>query len=220
MTTSAAFGRVVKRLPSMHVMDIDVPLRELGAVDITALSDAILSQGEEAWHEDEYRQQFYDVHLETQSIVLVFTDGSGWPNADIVKEPGWDRLADVAVPVMHGIIDKHYPKGGTIIRAMAAKLLAGGKIKPHRDSHPSFHIGHRIHVPITTNSRVRFMIDGRPYQLQVGQAYEINNQKNHSVANKGTEDRVTFIFDYIPPTQLAGIRRHTAAAVPGQPDAR
>ena len=47
---------------------------------------------------------------------------------------------------------------------------------------------------------VRFMIDGRPYQLEVGQAYEINNQKIHSVMNKGDTDRINFIFDYLPPT--------------------
>ncbi len=43
------------------------------------------------------------------------------------------------------------------------------------------------------------MIDGRPYRLEVGQAYEINNQKMHSVLNKGGEDRINFIFDYVPP---------------------
>ena len=85
---------------------------------------------------------------------------------------------------------------------MAAKLLAGGIIKPHVDGHPSFHSGHRIHVPITTNSRVRFMIDGQPFKFEVGKAYEINNQKTHSVMNKGKEDRITFIFDYIPKNQL------------------
>ncbi|MEE8528291.1 MAG: aspartyl/asparaginyl beta-hydroxylase domain-containing protein [Gammaproteobacteria bacterium] len=187
-------------------MDIDGPIRELGAIDATALREAILSQEEAAWHEDEYRQQSYDVHDQTQSIVLVFTDGSNWPNSDVRKEPGWDRIADVAVPIMHDIIEKHYPAGGTIIRAMAAKLVAGGKIKPHNDSHPSFHCGHRIHVPITTNPRVRFMIDGRPYKFQVGQAYELNNQKQHSVMNKGTEDRITFIFDYVPPGPLAYVK--------------
>lgn len=184
-------------------MDIEAPLRELGDIDASALHDAILAQDEAAWREDEYRQDVYDVHRQTESIVLVFTDGSGWPSCEVRKEPGWDRLAEVAVPIMHEIIDKHYPKGGTIIRAMAAKLLAGGKITPHVDQHPSFHCGHRIHVPITTNSRVRFMIDGRPYQLQVGQAYELNNQKQHSVMNKGKEDRITFIFDYVPPGPLA-----------------
>ncbi len=184
-------------------MNIDVPLRELGAFDMTALREAILSQEEAAWHEDEYRQQSYDVHDQTESIVLVFTDGGKWPQCEVKKEPGWDRIADVAVPVMHEIIEKHYPAGGTIIRAMAAKLLAGGKIKPHTDKHPSFHCGHRIHIPITTNPRVRFMIDGRPYQFEIGQVYELNNQKHHSVMNKGSEDRITFIFDYVPPGPLA-----------------
>jgi hypothetical protein len=183
-------------------MDIQGLIRELGPVDATALSEAILTQEEAAWHEDRYRQETYEVHRQTESIVLVFTDLENWPEVDILKEPGWDRLADVAVPVMHDIIKRCYPPGGTIIRAMAAKLLVGGKISPHVDSHPSFHRGHRIHVPITTNPRVRFMIDGRPHQLQVGRAYEINNQKNHSVMNKGKEDRITFIFDYVPPQEL------------------
>ena len=183
-------------------MDIEGLIRELGPVDATVLSKTILALEEPAWHEDRYRQQTYDVHRQTESIVLVFTDLEGWPELKILKEPGWDRLADVAVPVMHDIIRRCYPPGGTIIRAMAAKLLAGGKISPHVDSHPSFHRGHRIHLPITTNPRVRFMIDGRPHQLQVGQAYEINNQKNHSVMNKGKEDRITFIFDYVPPQEL------------------
>lgn len=183
-------------------MDIEVPLRELGPVDSDALREAILAQEEAAWREDTYRQQAFEVHRETESIVLVFTDLDEWPNMTVKKEPGWDRLADVAVPVMHDIIGRFYPAGGTIIRAMAAKLFAGGKIKPHQDTHPSFHVGHRIHVPIKTNPRVRFMLDGRPYRFEVGQAYEINNQMNHSVMNKGKEDRITFIFDYIPPAEL------------------
>ena len=189
-------------------MDIETPIRELGPVDSAALVEAILAQNEIAWHEEEHRQQAYDVHRQTESIVLVFANLEVWPEIEIRKEPGWDRLADLAVPLMHGIIEKHYPPGGAIIRAMAAKLLAGGKIAPHMDTHPSFHRSHRIHVPITTNPRVRFMIDGRPHRFQVGQAYEINNQKNHSVMNKGLEDRITFIFDYIPPRELGRVQEN------------
>ena len=65
-------------------------------------------------------------------------------------------------------------------------------------------------MPITTNSRVRFIIDGRPYRLQVGQAYEVNNQKRHSVINKGSEDRITFIFDYVPPDGLRRVSQRAA----------
>jgi len=195
-------------------MDIGDRLRDLGPVDAAALSEAILAQEPGAWHEQQYRQQEFDVHRQTESIVLVFANLEVWPTIEICKEPGWDRLAEVAVPVMHGIIAAHYPPGGAIIRAMAAKLLAGCKITPHTDTHPSFHRGHRIHVPITTNPRVRFMIDGRPHQLQVGRAYEINNQMNHSVMNKGDEDRITFIFDYVPPAELGRIRQNAAKQKP------
>ncbi len=193
-------------------MNIEGLIRELGPIDITDLSETILAQEEVAWHEDQYRQETYEVHRQTETIVLVFAKLEDWPEVDICKEPGWDRLAKVAIPIMHEIIQRAYPPGGTIIRAMAAKLLAGGKIMPHVDAHPSFHRGHRIHIPITTNRRVRFMIDGRPHQLQPGQAYEINNQKRHSVMNKGEEDRITFIFDYIPPQELG---RSSAPGCPG-----
>jgi len=187
-------------------MNIDTLIRPLGPVDSSALAEAILALGDEAWQEEELRQQVFDVHRETQSIVLVFVDLERWPELEVRKEVGWDRLADVAVPVMHDIIARCYPKGGTIIRSMVAKLPAGKKIKPHTDTHPSFHIGHRIHIPIKTNPRVRFMIDGRPHKMEFGQAYEINNQKNHSVMNKGAEERINFIFDYVPPTNRSDVR--------------
>lgn len=179
-------------------MDIDTPLRELGAVDIAALRGAVLAQEDAAWYEDKYRQEAFEVHHATQSIVVLFVDIDRWPDIVVKKEPGWPRLAEIALPLMNHIISRHYEPGGTVIRAMAAKLVAGGKIMPHVDLHPSFHAGHRIHVPITTNPRVRFMIDGQPYLFKVGEAYEINNQKTHSVMNKGSEDRITFIFDYVP----------------------
>lgn len=186
-------------------MNIDVPLRELGPVDSLALSAAILAQDEDAWKEDKYRQEAFEVHHSTESIVMLFVDIERWPELVVKQEPGWPRLADAALPLMNDIISRHYPPGGTVIRAMAAKLLAGGKITPHIDQHPSFRHGHRIHIPITTNPRVRFMIDGRPYQFKIGDAYEINNQKTHSVMNKGDEDRITFIFDYVPPDQVSAI---------------
>ena len=183
-------------------MDIDEPLRHLGEVDAGALSEAILGLDEQVWDEEKRRQEDYEVHRQTQSVVLVFCDG--WPEIEVSKEIGWDHLAEQAIPVMHDIIGRCYPGGGTIIRAMAANLKAGGRISPHYDAHPSFRHSHRIHVPITTNHRVRFMIDGRPFRLEVGQAYELNNQKTHSVMNSGTEDRITFIFDYVPPGEVGG----------------
>jgi hypothetical protein len=196
-------------------MDIGVPIRSFGKVDMEPLAAAILAQDEAAWNENVQRQKDYEVHEQTRSIVLLFAEVSDWPAIEVSKQPGWDRLATTAVPLMHEIIRKFYPPGGTIIRAMAAKLLAGGRILPHRDSHPSFAAGHRIHVPIITNPRVRFMIDGRPFQFEIGQAYEINNQKVHSVMNKGDMDRINFIFDYVPADVKADLAARVAATQAG-----
>ena len=180
-------------------MDIELPVRDLGEVDSAALRDTVLGLDAEAWSDQQYRQDTYEVHRQTESLVMVFTDGSGWPEIEVRKESGWDWLAESAMPLMHGIIADHFTPGGTIIRAMAARMAPGAVIRPHRDSHPSFHASHRIHIPLATNPRVRFTIDGRPHSFKVGHAYEINNQLTHSVMNRGDAHRVHFIFDYLPP---------------------
>ncbi len=180
-------------------MDIGAPIKDLGAVDSDALREAVLSLDGPAWREEQLRQKRYDeVHYNTESVILIFCDHDNWPNIDVVKGAAWDKLASIAMPLMHDLIERYYPKGGTIIRAMAAKLKAGKTITTHTDNHVSFHKGHRIHIPIVTNNKVRFMIDGRPHQLEVGKAYEINNQRRHGVINSGKEDRIHFIFDYVP----------------------
>jgi hypothetical protein len=179
-------------------MDIDCLVRHCGEIDVAPLAAAIAAQEEAAWNEHEHRQKDYEVHRQTQSIVLLFANVENWPTIEVIRQPGWDRLAGVAAPLMDSIIARWYPPGGRIIRAMVAKLPPEARIDPHRDMHRSFGCGHRIHAPIATNERVRFTIDGRPHHLQVGQVYEVNNKKMHSVINKGTTDRIHFIFDYVP----------------------
>lgn len=180
----------------------------MGPIASQPLIERVLAQSDAAWHEEEYRQNAFEVHRDTHSMVMLFLEEASWPDLVVSHRPGWDRLSDVALPLMESIIQEHYAPGGTIVRAMAARLKAGGKITPHVDSHPSFHIGHRIHIPITTNSRVRFTIEGRPVRLVVGEAFEINNQKQHSVTNKGAEDRISFIFDYVPPGKAPAQAQH------------
>ena len=180
-------------------MKFDKAIKDLGPINIEDLSATILGQGQDAWEENTQRQKEYAVHAQTETLVMIFCDDNNWPNIDVTKEAGWDRISEAALPVMHKVIEQHYAPGGTIIRAMAARLKAGGRIRPHIDHLNTFRVSHRIHIPITTNSRVRFMIDGRPQKMEIGHVYEINNQMTHGVINSGKEDRINFIFDYIPP---------------------
>ena len=178
-------------------MDIGAPFRSLGPVAMEPLRECVLALPETAWFEFALRQKVYDVHHDTESVVLLFCT-EDWPDPVVSRQPGWERLADAALPMMEDILTRGYRPGGRVLRAMAARLKAGGRIKPHIDSLESFRAGHRIHVPLTANPGVRFTIDGRPCPMPVGEAVEINNQKVHSVMNTGKDDRISFIFDYVP----------------------
>ena len=178
-------------------MDIGVEQKCLGRMDISALRDKILAQPAVAWQEQLSRQQTYEVHRDTESIVMLFCD-EAWPDGEIYREPGWERLQDVAMPLINKVIQTWYQPGGIVLRAMAAKLKVNGRIRPHRDTLKSFRMGHRIHIPITSSEYVRFTIAGKPFAFEPGSVYELNNQMVHSVVNMGDEDRITFIFDYVP----------------------
>lgn len=192
-------------------MDFGADQRCLGDIDISALRERILAQEAGAWTEQTIRQQTYEVHQDTQSIVMIFCD-EGWPdNGGIYRESGWDRLSDIAQPIIDDVIAKYYTPGGIVLRAMAAKLLPQGRIPPHRDKLSSFHIGHRVHIPITSSEAVRYTIAGKAYQFEVGKVYEINNQHLHSVMNLGKDDRISFIFDYVPADKVPESAVHRLA---------
>ena len=55
-------------------MDIGNSLRELGPVEATALIESVLAQDAEAWQANQYRQNAYAVHHQTESLVMVFCD--------------------------------------------------------------------------------------------------------------------------------------------------
>ncbi|MGH8165735.1 MAG: aspartyl/asparaginyl beta-hydroxylase domain-containing protein, partial [Woeseiaceae bacterium] len=121
----------------------------------------------------------------------------------VEKRPAWSHLAAQAVPVLREVLERHYERGGILLRAMAAKLLPHGTIEGHIDRHPSFACAHRIHVPLLTNPDVVFLVGGKQVTMDVGHGYEINNQLVHRVHNGGDKDRIHFIFDYVPPDLVA-----------------
>ena len=179
-------------------MEFDGRVRELGKIAFEPLRDAVLNFDENIWQLNQLRQQrFKNVHSQTQSVVMIFCDG--WPKLTVSKEAGWPHLAKTALPVMNDIIKQHYPIGGRVIRAMVAKMAPGSEIKRHFDNHPTFNIGHRIHVPLQTDKEVEFEVDDKILLMEQGQGYELNNLLMHQVKNNSKNDRIHFIFDYIPP---------------------
>jgi hypothetical protein len=176
-------------------MLLDTPVRKLGPVDHLPLKQAVEAVAPEAWLEDDIRQKSFEQHKQTRSMVMLFSNT--WPNPQVEQRSGWKHFAGPANALMDQIIAANYPPGGRIIRAMAAKLLAGSRIAVHKDTHPSFAAAHRIHVPLITNPKVDFVIRGASHYLEEGVAYEVSNLDYHAVTNLGA-DRIHFIFDYAP----------------------
>ena len=85
---------------------------------------------------------------------------------------------------------------GAFPRVMLARMAPGGEIKPHRDANVAAKWPHKIHVPLLTNDRVTFYVDGVGYHLPEGEAAELNNMGVHAVKNDGETDRIHLIFEY------------------------
>jgi hypothetical protein len=177
-------------------VQIDTAIRPLGFVDSSRLIERVLATEERAWYTDNRRQDDYEVHAQTQSIILVFF--TGWPEVHVTHAHAWDAFNDVTMPIIDQIVATHYPPGGLILRAVLARVLPDCSIDAHVDQHSSFSISHRIHVPLVTNPKVQFMVGSERIATQPGQAFELNNKLPHSVENHGDTARIHLIVDYAP----------------------
>jgi hypothetical protein len=78
------------------------------------------------------------------------------------------------------------------------RLTAGSTIREHRDHKLGFEDGFvRIHVPVQTNPQVEFFLDDVLLQMNEGEAWYLNFNLKHRVANRSAEDRVHLVIDCI-----------------------
>lgn len=76
------------------------------------------------------------------------------------------------------------------------RLTPGSRIKEHHDHDLAADWGEaRIHIPITTNPGVTFLLNGTPVAMQPGEAWYLRLADPHAVTNEGDEDRVHLVVD-------------------------
>ena len=76
------------------------------------------------------------------------------------------------------------------------KLGANSIIKEHTDKGSCFNDGFaRIHIPVSTNGDVEFVLNGERTKMDVGKSYYIDADAPHSVLNHGSSDRVHLLID-------------------------
>lgn len=101
---------------------------------------------------------------------------------------------------------KNMPYCGKILDSLSCEkrrvrllsLMPGGVLGEHRDvleGEQFFDV--RLHVPITTNRRVEFNINGHAIPMSSGELWFIDVSQPHSVANHGTSERVHLVIDCV-----------------------
>jgi Aspartyl/Asparaginyl beta-hydroxylase len=76
------------------------------------------------------------------------------------------------------------------------KLCAGTQIHEHKDGGLCVEEGLlRLHIPIFTNDKVEFLLDGESLFLQEGTCWYCNFNLPHALHNKSTTDRIHLVID-------------------------
>lgn len=92
----------------------------------------------------------------------------------------------------------------TCVRLM--RLTPGSVIKEHHDNDLAAEEGvARIHVPVATNDRVEFLLNGTPVTMKPGEAWYLRLADPHAVANRGTADRVHLVIDVLVDDWMLGM---------------
>jgi hypothetical protein len=170
--------------------------RDLGPVDIAALQVAAAAVPEEVWvAENANKPNKFGALGQTKHIVFRFpTKLADW--RDSYDGPLWAEWRHLLEPALEQATQAYGYQRGAFPRMMLARMPPGGVIHPHRDANPSAKWPHKIHVPIQTNPKAIFFVNGEARHLEAGHAVEVNNMGIHAVNNDGGEDRIHLIFEY------------------------
>ncbi|HEX8527546.1 aspartyl/asparaginyl beta-hydroxylase domain-containing protein [Allosphingosinicella sp.] len=171
-------------------------VRRLGTVDVSGLRDAVLAIPESLWDsENADKPNRFEALDRTRHIVFRFVSNfRDWRQS--YSRPLWEEWKELLEPVLRQATAAYGYERGDYPRVMLARMAPGGAIQPHRDANPAAKWPHKIHVPIQTNDKVTFFIDGTGYRLAEGEAVEVNNMGLHAVTNDGESDRIHLIFEY------------------------
>jgi len=162
--------------------------------DVASILEKIDDIPPEKWTESG-RERLFAVHKDTQSLQLVHFEDFQY------EKPTYRELHSELEAVMRPVIDyiaDYYRDNGFVVRMILAKLLKDGSIPKHTDSGYSLLNCHRVHIPIISNDDVVFSVGGEEINMRVGEFWEINNGVTHGVENRGTEDRIHLIVDWMP----------------------
>ena len=184
-------------------------VRELGSVersDFETFKEAVLATSEEVWTAGDAIKTKLAGDRPTHSIFLYNLDPDNYASTiakraitqEDITSDNPDGLADLARPLIDFVVEA-IGGDGLVVRAQLARMQPGAKIGLHYDSSPILLSSHRLHIPILTHNKLRFLVDGERVVMKEGELYELNNQLPHEVENpRIASTRIHLIIDFLP----------------------
>ena len=197
--TPGEASRWPDRLRLPLAFDVGAMARDLAAIDADWIDHLVAANYEGSW----------------TVLPLRHPAGATHPVMTIYADPSATEFVDAPVlgrsPTLRAVLAA-FRCPLDAVRLM--RLAPGSYIKPHRDHDLAAEWGvARLHVPLTTNPGVEFLLNGTPVAMRPGEAWYLRLADEHAVANRGDTDRVHLVIDARVNDWLAALL-DTAAATP------
>lgn len=169
----------------------------LGKCDILSIKNKLSELDENLWDLNTIRQNVYEVHKNTKTINLLWSIDSLLNPLVKNKKTKEYYLFDIdnfLKKIKKLYINKY--GNGEFKRVILVKLNAKSNIDIHVDFGESLKNSFRTHIPIVTNPKVIFFVNGIQKNMKEGEIWEINNRKPHMVKNESEHDRIHLILDF------------------------
>jgi hypothetical protein len=145
----------------------------LGPVDVSELTHWINSISFEEWPQQH--------RLE---------DGQIRPS--MVTDLSWHDFGAMTDGTVQHIMES-FP-GCVAYQRMLSVVMPGHSIPSHVDEQGKDWLC-RVHVPLMSNDKSKFWVDGVPHDMAPGFAYRVDTTKPHAVTNNGDCPRIHMMFD-------------------------
>ena len=177
-------------------MKLDVPYKMMGVIPpnlILELNDLIEPQH---WLINQIRNKMNNLQ-NTESIIFRYFDNYRNSNDSNYKshfadQPIFDHYRDVINKILDEL--RNYYDFSDYM-CFLAKLKPKSDVGTHKDVGGFLEECHRVHIPIKTNSKVFYVIDGVRYNWLKGNIYEFDNTRSHGVLNESKIDRIHLMFN-------------------------
>ncbi len=180
--------------PKKELEDFNFILHKV--YDIESIAEGVTNFSDE-WLIDQSRQTATyanrrNPHINTKTFVV--QDHSiewdfGTKIDPVIKD------MDVFNLVVDIVKDLELKFNGVAGRVLLINLSANSDVSEHTDKGDYLSTVKRFHIPIITNESVYYTVNGEQINMKVGECWEINNLKPHSVLNDSDMDRVHLLVD-------------------------